>query len=601
MRKKWNKIMVVCIAGTLLAVQVTGCGKKAETPVAESAKVTAVAAEKKEKTGQTSEDIQVTAKLGEDGEKTITYLAADLDDTWDESTAVDIAFATSVITVNGTGADVSGQTVTITKAGTYVVSGTLADGRILIDAGKEGVVQLVLNGVKLSNQTTAPIYSSGKTKVILTLAAGTTNTVSDSNEYVFADATDDEPDAPIFTKGDLIINGTGSLDVYGNYGCAIRSKSVLTVISGDLNLNAESDGLKGKDAVIIRAGNINIASGKDGIKSNNDEDIEKGYIWIDGGQIQIAAQDDGIQAENALIINGGDITITESQEALAGKTVDIIGGFIKAVAGDDGINSAATVVTEMEKQQDQEGVYTRIAGGEIWLNAKADGIDSNGDIYIEGGTIYLSGPTGNMDGILDYNGKGYISGGTFFGAGSSGMMQTFEADSTQNYLVVYYTATEKAGTKITLTDDNGNEMGSYAPEKDFTAVIISSPEIRTGNTYHVITAEETVDLPVNGIMTAYGTASGGMGDRGGAADGGQRPGQGQMPTNEAGETINGRPGGGQMPQNGEISADGTGGGRGMGGPNGGQRPQDGEMPTGEMPPDGQPPEMPTTVAGTSAQ
>ena len=560
MRKKWNKIMMICVAGTLLAAQVTGCGKTAETPAGESTDVTTAvttaAATNTEKTGSASEDIQVTSRLGEGGEKTITYLVADLADSWDESTAAGITFDTSGITVNGTGAAVSGQTVTITEAGTYVVSGTLADGQILIDAGKEAVVQLVLNGVELSNQTTAPIYSSGKTKVILTLAAGTANTVSDSKEYVFANATDDEPNAPIFTKGDLTINGTGSLEVHGNYGCAIRSKSILTVISGNLNLNAVSDGLKGKDAVIIRDGSIKITSGKDGIKSNNDEDAEKGYIWIDGGQIQIAAKDDGIQAETALIINDGDITITESQEALAGKTVDIIGGFIKAVASDDGINSAATVATEREKQQNQEGVYTRIAGGEIWLDATADGIDSNGNLYIEGGTLYLSGPTGNMDGILDYNGKGYISGGTFFGAGSSGMMQTFAADSAQNYLVVYYTAAKKAGTRITLTDNDGNELDSYAPEKDFSAVIISTPEIQVGNTYHVITGEETADLTVEGLVTTDGAASGGMGGKGGmggmrGADGGQRPEPGEMPTNEAGETIGGRPGGGQMPPDGQ--------------------------------------------------
>lgn len=583
MKKKWNKIMVVCVAGTLLAVQVTGCGKNTKTTAMASTEPTTVAAETTKKTRQTAADIQVTAKLGEDGEKTINYAAEDMDDSWDESTAAGIVFDSSGITVNDAGAEVSGQTVTITKAGTYVVSGILEDGQILIEAGKEAVVQLVLNGVELSSQTTAPIYSPDKTKVILTLAAGTANTVSDSKEYVFASAAEDEPDAPVFTKGDLTINGTGRLDIYGNYGCAIRSKSVLTVISGDLNLNAESDGLKGKDAVIIRDGNINIVSGKDGIKSNNDEDAERGYIWIDGGQIQIAAKDDGIQAETALIINGSNITITESQEALAGKTVDINGGFIKAAASDDGINSAAAVATEMEKMQNQEGVYTRIAGGEIWLDAKADGIDSNGDLYIEGGTIYLSGPTGNGDGILDYNGKGYISGGTFFGAGSSGMMQTFEADSAQNYLVVYYSATEKAGTRITLTDDNGNELGSYAPEKDFMAVIISSPELRTGNTYHVITGEETIDLTVGGLMTTYGTVSGGMGGRGvrggmrGGADGGQRSDQGEMPANEAGETVRGRPGGGQMPQDGGAPADGMGGSRGTGGSNDGWRPQDGQM------------------------
>lgn len=592
MNEKWSKTIAVCVIGAFLAAQIGGCVKKAETLVGESTKTAITTDENAEKAGQISEDIQVTAKLGEDGEKTVTYLAEDLDGSWAESTAVNIVFDASGITVNGAGAEVSGSTVTIAKGGTYVVSGALADGRILIDAGKEEAVQLVLNGVELSSRTTAPIYSAGKNKVILTLAAGTSNTISDSDEYVFEQAEEDEPDAPVFVKGDLTINGTGSLNVYGNYGCAVRSKSVLTVISGDLNLNGKSDGLKGKDAVVIRDGNITITSGKDGIKSNNDEEAEKGYIWIDGGQIQIAAKDDGIQAETALIMNDGNLVITESQEALAGKTVDIIGGYIKASAGDDGMNSAAAAATEMEKQQNQEGVYTRIAGGEIRLNAGADGIDSNGNLYIEGGTIYLSGSAGNMDGILDYNGKGYISGGTFFGAGSSGMMQTFEADSAQNYLVVYYAAVKKAGTVITLTDDQGNELGSYSPEKEFTAAIISSPEIRTGNTYHVITGEETIDLAIDGLMTVYGAAPGGMGGIRGGADGMRRPEPGEMPGNEAGEIADGRPGSGQAPQHGEISDGGVSGGGDTRGPNGGRRPQNGGIPGGEIPQDGQAPQLP---------
>lgn len=575
MRKNGKKLIAVCMAGALVAAQ-AACSKKAD-PV-ESTAPAEPETEQGTDQEQTEnyEDIEVTAELGEGGEMTVTYLAEDLDSGWDEASAVKIALADSGITA-GEGVDVSGQTVTIKKAGTYVVSGILTDGQILIDTEKGEVVRLVLNGAEISNKTTSPIYSSGKGKVIMTLAGGTTNTISDSTEYVFAGAEEDEPNAPVFAKGDLTVNGTGTLAVYGNYECAIRSKSVLTVISGELKIQAASDGLKGKDAVVIRDGEINIRSGKDGIKSNNDTDPEKGYIWIDGGKITIAADDDGIQAESRLVINGGEIDITESEEGLAGKTVDINGGEIKVVASDDGINSAATVATEQEKMQDQDGVYTRIAGGEIWINARADGIDSNGDLYIDGGTLYLSGPTGNGDGILDYNGKGYINGGTVFAAGSSGMMQTFNDASTQNYLVVYYTATQKAGTLITLKDSDGNEIGSYAPEKDYSAVIISAPELETGNTYQVITSEETIDMQVEGLMTVYGTGSGGMGGPGGGMGGpgggmgGQRP-EGAAPDGEF-------PAGGERPE-------GMGGGRGgMGG-----RRSEGTQPDGELPADGSFPE-----------
>jgi len=579
MKKNWKKLIAVCIAGALVAAQTAACSKKEETPV-ESTTEPETEQEVDTKSTENHEDIKVTAELGEDGEMTVTYLAEDLDSGWDEASAVKIELADSGITA-GDGVLVSDQGVTIKKAGTYVLSGTLTDGQILIDTEKGEVVRLVLNGVEISNKTTSAVYSSGKGKVIMTLAGGTTNTISDSTEYVFASAEEDEPNALVFAKGDLTINGTGTLSVYGNYECAIRSKSVLRIISGELNIQAASDGLKGKDAVVIRDGQINIQSGKDGIKSNNDADLEKGYIWIDGGQIAIAAEDDGIQAESRLVINGGKIDITESQEGLAGRTVDINGGEIKVVASDDGINSAATVATEQEKMQDQEGVYTRIAGGEIWINARADGIDSNGDLYIDGGTLYLSGPTGNGDGILDYNGSGYISGGTVFASGSSGMMQTFNESSTQNYLVVYYTGTQKAGTMITLKDSTGSEIGSYVPEKDYSAVLISTPVLKTGDTYQVVTGEETVDMQIEGILTVYGTSSGGMGGFGGGM-GGPGGGKGGAGGGMGGQRPEGSAQGGEFPADGERPEGMGGGGRGG---MGGQRPE-GAPADGEFPADG---------------
>lgn len=548
MKRDWKQIAAVCMAGGLLAAQLAGCSQKSSQNTAGNASVMAKAssgspAEVPDEAGvgtvgaktdsTKAGEIRQTALLGESGEKEISWLAEDLSADWDVQTAAGIVCGDSGITAEGEGASVSGQTVTISSPGTYVVSGAMMDGQILIDTEKGDTVHLVFNGVDLSNMTTAPVYSKGKGKVILTLADGTVNTVSDSTGYQYESETEDEPNAPIFVKGDLTVNGTGTLDVYGNYECGIRSKGDLKVVSGTLNINAASDGLKGRDSVIIRDGTFTIQSGKDGIKSNNDEEQDKGYIWIDGGKITIAAKDDGIQAETNVIINGGEIHITESDEGIAGLTVDILGGVTKIVSSDDGINSAASVETEQEKAADQDGVYTRIAGGEVHINAMADGIDSNGDLYMEGGTVYLSGPSSDGDGILDYNGKGIITGGTLLGAGSSRMMQTFDnTESTQHFLVVYYPEQQKAGTTIALTDDSGTELGSLVTEKEYSAAIISTPEIQAGKTYHVTTGGETVDMQVEGIMTVYGTASGrGMGGAGGGrgAGGGQIPPDGQRP------------------------------------------------------------------------
>lgn len=583
MKKNWRTLAAICMAGGLFAAQLVGCSQKSGNPMASSGASTmeessaAGTDEAEQGSGETKaetakeEDIRQTAQLGEGGEKEVAWLAEDLDGDWDAQTAVEILCEDSGIRAEGEGVSVSGQTVTINEAGTYLVTGAMADGQILIDTEKEETVHLVLSGVELSNMTTAPVYSKGKGKVILTLAEGTVNTVSDSTAYQYEPETEDEPDAPVFVKGDLTVNGSGELQVYGNYQCGIRSKGELKVASGTLDVKAVTDGLKGKDSVMVRDGVITIESGKDGIKSNNDQEEDRGFIWIDGGQITITAKDDGIQAETNVIINGGEIDITESDEGIAGLAVDVLGGVMKIVSSDDGINAAAAVETEQEKAEDQDGVYIRVAGGEVHINAMADGIDSNGDLYIDGGAVYLSGPSGDGDGILDYNGSGIITGGTLFGAGSSGMMQAFdETKSTQRFLVIYFTDQQKAGTVITLTDDSSRELGSLTSQKDYSAVIISTPEIEEGNTYHVLSGDVTADLQVEGMMTIYGTAQRkAMGGR----DGGRGTGQKAQP-------------GGHKPTEGEGRLDGEKPSEGESQP-GRQKPSKGQGQHDEqMPPDG---------------
>lgn len=524
MRKKCGTSRaVIYMSCGLLLTQLAGCGAQTKDTAAEQ--VTEQAAESvsvAEVSSSVEEAKTVSVTLGEGGSKSVVYEAEDVDADWDAQSAVGIVLAESGITVDGDGALADGNTVVIQKAGTYVLSGKMQDAQVRIEAAEGELVHLVLNGVELSSKTTASIYAPEKCKVILTLEQGTKNILSDAGAYQFEDG-EDEPNATIFTKGDLSINGTGELEVNATYACAIRSKGDLKVVSGVLRLEAADDALKGKDSVVIGGGELNIVSEGDGIKSNNDKDEEKGYVWIDGGNIVIAAEQDGIQAEHALVINGGTIEITKSDEALEGKSVDIFGGKIQANASDDGINAAGPAETEWEKMQDQEGVYIHIAGGEIWLNANADGVDSNGDLYIDGGELYLSTPVVGDASIIDYNGTSRITGGTVVLAGGTMMMQYFGEDSTQNYLVNYYDETQTGGTQISLMDADGRVLASFAPEKDFQAVFISTPEINTGDTYQIVTGENIVEAVAENGKTEIGEKKESRPDFGGHGGRGPRP------------------------------------------------------------------------------
>lgn len=571
MRKYGRSRAAICLVCGVLMTQMAGCGANQKTEMSTEAAAESVA--EKNKGVPSGEGKTVTAVLAEGGEKNASYEAEDFDTSWNAETATGIVLTDSGITINGTGAQADGNTAVIQKAGTYVLSGTMQDGQVRIEAEEGELVHLVLNGAELSSKTTASIFSTQKCKVVLTAEEGTQNKISDAGEYQFAEG-EDEPNAPIFIKGDLTINGTGTLKVQGTNDCGIRSKGSLKVVSGTIQIDAADDGLKGKDSVMISGGEIKIVSGGDGIKSNNDKDEDLGYIWIDGGNIVITAQDDGIQAEHALIIQDGSIEITESDEGMEGKSVDIFGGVIKINASDDGINAAGPAETEWEKMQDQEGVYIHLAGGEIWISANADGVDSNGDLYIDGGELYLSTPVIGDASIIDYNGTSKITGGTVLAAGGTMMMQHFGEESTQNYVVNYYEETQAGGTEIQLIDAEGTVLASFAPEKDFEAVIISSPDLLTDGTYQILTGENTVEAVISAVKTEIGEMKGFMGGFGG-------PGGGRGPRPEG----EGFPEG-MTPPEGEGFPEGMTPPEGKEFPEGMERPEGGRFKEGMTPPEG---------------
>lgn len=455
---------------------------------------------------------------------TAEYEEADLDDSWQEEGSTVISCTGTNAKIEGSGAYQKDGVIQITKAGTYILRGDY-QGQICVDAGKEDQVQLVLDEFSITCENSSSIYGLQSGKIILTLADGTENQVSDSSNYVFSSADEDEPDAAVFSKDDLTINGTGKLTVQGNYSNGIRSKDDLKIISGELSVTAVKDGIKGKDSVSVRNGQIQVESGEDGIKSNNDSDAEKGYVIIDGGTIEIHAGDDGIHAETWLTIHDGTINIAESYEGLEGMKVDINGGTITVKASDDGINGAASGSTEEDSNGEPGGerakmeadpdVYVRITGGQIQVDSGADGIDSNGNLFVHGGITYISGPVDGANGALDYNGGAIISGGVFGAAGSAGMMQTFSESSQQRMLMVYYDQSQEGGTEVSLKPEQGEAVFSWSPEKRFECILISVPELADGETYELTTGSESQKITVDGILTQAGERSGRAGGRGG--------------------------------------------------------------------------------------
>ncbi|HNQ23689.1 MAG TPA: carbohydrate-binding domain-containing protein [Phycisphaerae bacterium] len=270
------------------------------------------------------------------------------------------------ITVEGSGVTVNGTKATITTEGTYIITGALADGQIVVSSAAAGVVGVVLNGIDISSSTTAPMYVAAAEYVSIVLADQTVNHLADPATYVYENPEDDEPNAALFSKDSLGISGTGSLTVEGNYNDAIASKDELTILGGTINVTAVDDGIRGKDYLLVQGGTITVTSGGDGLKSDNEEDPELGYISIAAGSFDIISGGDGIAAQTTVTVTGGDFDIV----AGGGHTVTI-----PEELSAKGIKGVASVGIE-------DGTFV--------LDCADDGVHTNGNITISGGNLTIA-------------------------------------------------------------------------------------------------------------------------------------------------------------------------------------------------------------------
>ena len=263
------------------------------------------------------------------------FTERDLDVGYDESSAVKINLAddSTIVTVGdntetdaskseetradesvtnetetaSSGVSISGNIITITKEGTYVFSGALSEGQIVVDADS-AKVQLVLDNADITCASSAAIYVKNADKTFITLAEGSENILMNTAEYEAID--DNNIDAVIFSKDDLTLNGKGTLTINSEYGHGIVSKDDLKLVGGTYNITAENHALSGKDSVRIADGTYNLTSGKDGIHSENADDDEKGFVYIASGDFTIESTGDGIDASYVVQIDDGDFDIT---------------------------------------------------------------------------------------------------------------------------------------------------------------------------------------------------------------------------------------------------------------------------------------------------
>ena len=335
-----KKILTSATSVTLLAaLALTGCSTTsnalasgttaADSSVGTTATTSSATATD---TAASSSSFSTNVKSGEKLDVDTHYSEQDL--SWDTSseTAIDLSNPTAT-----DGVTVEDGTLTITKAGTYKLSGEY-QGQIKVETADSDAVRLVLDNANITNSSGAALNVVNADEVILYSASGTTNTISDGADYTATG--EDDPDAVVYSKADLTIAGEGTLKVNGNHEDGIHTSDGLVIASGTLEVNAANTGIKGKDYVDILGGTINVTAQQDGIKSTNDTDEGQGWTRLSNGTVTVNAGDDGFKASRVVEISGGSLTVEQSDEGIEAQYINISGGDVNVTSADDGMNAS---------------------------------------------------------------------------------------------------------------------------------------------------------------------------------------------------------------------------------------------------------------------
>ena len=254
---------------------------------------------------------------------------------YDESQASQITLADQTATVTGQGASFSGQTLTITQAGTYVLTGSGKNIKLVVEAADTDQVHLVFQNLTLEGEGTLLQINKAQ-EVVISLAEGSQNALTESL------ASDDEKvKATIHSQVPLTLNGTGNLTLTALTKNALEVEDDLKVLGGTYAVKAANHGFKAEGALDIEAATLTIEAGKDGLHAEHDETTERANISLNPTQLSIAATEDGVDAGNELTIKGGTITVSQSEEGLEARVIRQLGGDVTIKSSDDGVNASA--------------------------------------------------------------------------------------------------------------------------------------------------------------------------------------------------------------------------------------------------------------------
>jgi len=604
------------------------------------------------------EALGITKIVDEDAEQnsdSVYFTENDQNADWDTSDATTITLTGDGAEISGTGAYTNDGNVVITNAGYYVVSGSLTDGYLSVDAYDSSKVFILLRDADIHCSDNACIRVDQADKVFLTLAEGSQNTLTSGASYS-EEALADGTDGAIFAHDDLTINGSGSLAVTAEYRHGIAANDDLVITGGTITVTAAADAIHANDSLRIKEASITVEAGDDGLVTSNE--AENGYLYIESGTLQVTAADDGIHTTGDITIAGGDLTLSagddgihsdasvyikdgtvlvkECYEGIEALIIDVSGGEITLYPKDDGFNAngnsdsqigaggmqgrpgggmhggmgggmrggmdssmagsadstdetaapsdmasadmtgsiqappdmasadaaggmqappdmaSADMTGGMQAPPDmasedgnsqsasetvEEETYINISGGTITIinetGTDADGLDSNGDILISGGTIYVSLVGSGSNSAVDYasenGGVAEISGGTIIACGASSMAEAFDSTSTQASILYNTSTVAEAGTTLAVKDTDGNTLLSWEVPCSFSSALVSCPQMETGGTYRIVIGDNEEEITLEEVSASYGDAQssmfggkmnwGGMSPRGGGGGG----------------------------------------------------------------------------------
>ncbi len=371
----------------------------------------------------------------------IKFSKFDLDESVPSDSAK-INLADGKSTSDSDGVQINGDIVRITAGGSYLISGNLSNGQIIVECADDEKVKLCFNGVDLSSSENSPVYIVSADKVAIVLCDGSLNSVTDSrsgySDSVDDDSESDSPDAAIYSACALTISGSGKLTVNASYNDGIRSKKTLKILNGRINVGSSGTAVKGSNATAVAGGEITINAGKSGIRTSETDDSAKGYIFISGGKIEITAEKHGINASQYVLISGGEINITttgtetdtdssdnddggwggmwhggfggegsgrskiKSKGIKAEKSVTVTGGNITVTSTGHSIASAGTVSISGDASLTLHAECKS-------LSANSKGIKADGDLTVSGGTVNV---TYSYEGLESKDGSIIITGGS---------------------------------------------------------------------------------------------------------------------------------------------------------------------------------------------